>query len=293
MRFLSPLRYPGGKAGLAPFVGQMISRARPRPRTYVEPFAGGAGVALRLLFDEYVETVVLNDLDPGIAAFWRAVFESTDEFVSMLRAAEVSVDAWHGHREIYETATADDLELGFATFFLNRTNRSGILNARPIGGLDQTGKWLIDARFNRDSLADRIRTIARYRNRIDVRQRHALRLIDELEDRWESLFVYADPPYLDHGDSLYMDAMSWEDHQTLARRLSALGGQWMVTYDCDSRVLDSLYPSFRCAEFGIAHTAAKQHIGHEFVVFSDAIPVDDMVGVGAGEARWIEGRGPR
>lgn len=287
MRFLSPLRYPGGKGSLGHFVGELITSCRPLPTTYVEPFAGGAGVALRLLYDEYVETVVLNDLDPGVAAFWRLVFHRHTELIELIETAPLTVAAWHEHRDAYLKQDGDDLTLGFATFFLNRTNRSGILGARPIGGLDQTGNWGIAARFNRENLIERVRLLSRYRNRVELRQQHANDLVEELSDEWQDLFLYADPPYLDHGASLYLDAMDWSDHQRLARALSELGGAWMVTYDADERILTELYLTQRCAEYGIAHSAAKQHMGKEYVVFSDAVPVEEMTGVGSGSALWI------
>lgn len=290
MRFISPLRYPGGKGALGHFVGELIAACRPLPTTYVEPFAGGGGVALRLLYDEYVETIILNDLDPGVAAFWRTVFNCPDELIDRINDADISIEAWHSHRATYEAGEGDDLTLGFATFFLNRTNRSGILGARPIGGLRQTGKWGMSARFNREDLTKRIRTISRYRNRVELREQHATDFIEEIADQWDRLFVYADPPYLGHGASLYLDAMNWEDHRTLAEQLTDLGGRWMVTYDADERILTDLYSSHRCAEYGIAHSAGAQHMGKEYVVFSDTLPVEEMTGVGSGSALWLRGK---
>lgn len=288
MRWLSPLRYPGGKGLLGDFVGSLIADCHPRPTCYVEPFAGGAGVGLRLLYDEHVESIVLNDLDPGIAAFWRIVFDRPDDLIAKIESATVDIDAWRHHHRIYVSGSNDDLELAFATFFLNRTNRSGILGARPIGGMEQIGKWKIDARFNREDLCERISVIGGYRNRVDIEEQHAIALLQSLKDRWAELFVYADPPYLDKGGDLYLDAMDWTDHQNLAGLLRDIGGLWMVTYNNDARIPEQLYPDVRCAEFGIAHTAGKQHMGSELAIFSDALSVDEMVGVGRGEARWLD-----
>ena len=44
----SPLRYPGGKAQLFPLVRDIIVANRLNGATYIEPFAGGAGLALKL-----------------------------------------------------------------------------------------------------------------------------------------------------------------------------------------------------------------------------------------------------
>ena len=257
---ISPLRYPGGKGGLAPFLGRLLSSQSRPCRVYVEPYAGGAGVALRLLCDEYVDEVVLNDLDAGVAAFWRSVFRRTEELAQLIEHAQVTVDAWHAQRAIYTSrgGQLDDLELGFATFFLNRTNRSGILNARPIGGLGQTGPWKIDARYNGTRLAERVR---------------AQRFLTD------DHFIYADPPYLVRGSDLYLDTLTWSDHQQLAKKLTASTGRWMVTYDHDPRVHE-LYPHERRAEFVIAHTAAKPHVGRELAVFADALQVADLAGLG-------------
>jgi DNA adenine methylase len=234
---------------------------------------------MRLLCDEYVDEVVLNDLDAGIAAFWRSVFQRTEDLARMIELAAVTVDNWHEQRDIYASrgSTTDDLTLAFATFFLNRTNRSGILNARPIGGLGQSGPWKIDARFNRVRLGQRVRTLGRYRNRVTVCEEDGVALVARYLGRRQ--FVYADPPYLVRGSDLYLDTLTWPDHQRLARLLTKSAGRWMVTYDQDERV-EALYPQLRRAEFAIAHTAAKPHVGKELAVFSDAVQIEDLSGLG-------------
>lgn len=277
--YLSPLRYPGGKGNLAPFLGKLIASQERRCRTYVEPFAGGAGAAVRLLFDEYVDRIVLNDLDRGVAAFWRAVFYETEALAKRVLTCTVSVHSWRRQRARYNNPDGlSDLELGFATLFLNRTNRSGILDARPIGGLDQAGQWKIDARFNRRELAERIRMLGRYRNRVSVSQEDGLNMVDEYLGARANAFVYADPPYLTKGSDLYLDTLDWSDHVELARKLQRATGQWTVTYDEDARVWTDLYPERRCVEFQIAHTAAVQHVGTEYAVFPDAM---DLRAVGS------------
>lgn len=276
---LSPLRYPGGKGALAPFLGRIIQVQHPQCTVYVEPFAGGAGAAVRLLFDEYVDHIVLNDIDPGVAAFWRSVFSHTEDLARLIETSPVTVDAWHQHHEAYKqrSAGADELTLGFSTFFLNRTNRSGILNARPIGGLSQVGAWKINARFNRMALASRVRTLGNYRNRVTVEQEDGVGLAARYLSPQHLL--YADPPYLERGSDLYMDTLTWADHQRLAKVLARSRGRWMVTYDLDPRVA-ALYPSCRRAEFDLAHTAARQHVGREYAVFSDSLAIDSLLGLG-------------
>jgi DNA adenine methylase len=250
--WVSPLRYPGGKAALAEFLAIVITWQRPRPRVYVEPFAGGAGAALRLLYDEHVDRVVLNDLHPGIAAFWRAVFHHTDELIERVMTCELSIDAWQAYHERSASNEGSDIDLGFATLYINRTNRSGILYGRPIGGLEQTGRWKIDARFNRDGLAERIKLLGGYRARVEVQQEDALELLARLDT--SNALLYVDPPYIMPSRKLYLDTLAWEDHQRLARLLIEHHRRWLLTYDADPRVPEVLYKNLRCARFSIKHT---------------------------------------
>ncbi len=283
-QYLSPLRYPGGKGTLATFVAELIGAQRQHATRYIEPFAGGAGVGLRLLFDEHVDEIVLNDLDPGIAAFWRAVFESTNDLAEKVKSTLPTLDEWHRQRVIYERGKGSDLQLGFATFFLNRTNRSGILNARPIGGLHQTGKWGIGARYNGDRLAQRITRLGSYASRVTICSEDGIDLLDRsLDDRRS--FAYVDPPYLQKGDDLYLDNLNWNDHVRLAEVLKP-AGNWMLTYDKDPRAL-KLYPTQRCALFGIAHTAAVQHIANEYAVFADGLVLPPIKSLGRGDTRFV------
>lgn len=269
---ISPLRYPGGKGSLAPFLGALIKAQEANIKTFVEPFAGGAGAALRLLYDEHVERIVLNDLDRGVAAMWRSIFGRTDAFIALLMSRPITVDQWHLEREIATASGGeDDLALGFATFFLNRTNRSGIHNARPIGGLDQAGKWKIDARFNRESLADRVSMLGQYRNRVLILEEDGIDVTQRYLRGQGSVFVYADPPYIEKGSDLYLNQMSWDDHRRLAEVLQSRSSFWMLTYDHDDRVPALLYAGRRYLAFDIAHTAAVQHVGQEYAVFSDSL----------------------
>jgi DNA adenine methylase len=289
VRYVSPLRYPGGKASLSPYLVNLLEAQRPRPSIYIEPFAGGAGAALHLLVDEHVDQIVINDLNPGIAAFWRCVFTRPDELCEMIRVTAVDIDTWHEQGRIYaDAATQTELALGFATFYLNRTNHSGILNARPIGGLSQKGRWKIDARFNRNDLITRIHLLGRYGDRVTVRQEDAVDFLTEAGSALGRCFLYVDPPYLGQGPDLYLDTMSWDDHKLLAAALQDRHRLWMLTYDIDTRVIDELYPGHRSAWFDIAHTAARQHVGREYAVYSRHLRVKTLEGMSTGETGWIE-----
>lgn len=287
-RFLSPLRYPGGKARVAPYLAALIRSQSPRPITYAEPYAGGAGAALRLLVDETVRSVCINDLSPGIAAFWRCVFYRTEQLARMIELATVDLAHWEKARHVFQSPSGrEDLELGFATFYLNRCNRSGILTARPIGGLKQNGKWKIDARFNRVDLADRVRRLGQYRRRVSVTQLDGTEFMRSLKEFGTEVFAYVDPPYIVQGEDLYLDSLSYDDHRILADHLRESSTPWMLTYDVSERVTEELYLGLRMARFDIAHTAQRQHVGSEIVVFSPMLDVESIQLLRGANASWV------
>ena len=279
MAFLSPLRYPGGKGLLLDFISDVISRTVGDRISYIEPFAGGAAIALGLLSRGIVERAVIGDIDPAIAAFWRAVYYRTEEFIDKIWMCDVSIDAWHENWHILSSRDhTSDLELGFAAFFLNRTNHSGILRARPIGGLDQRGKWKLDCRYNRADLAKRIEALSVYRDRVDLFEGNACDLLDTLGDRLrEGSFIYADPPYLMKSTDLYLDDMDLEQHRILADQLRRNYSYWMVSYDKDTRVYGEFFPEERFVQFSIRHSASRAHIGEEIAVFSNSCVIDDSL----------------
>lgn len=289
MRYFSPLRYPGGKARLSEYIMTLITSQQPRPRQYAEPFAGGAGAALQLLYTGVVDNIYLNDLNPGIAAFWRCVTEHSEEFIHLIATCEITIDAWKKHKAVYDNAHAHgDIELGFATFFLNRANRSGILNARPIGGLEQVGKWKIDARFNREGLIKRIKTIENLADRITISELEGTEFLAKIEALGKDVFVYADPPYLVKGEGLYLHAFDAAAHTALADQLSCAAYPWMLTYDDDPRITEDLYSDSRSAHFQIAHTAHIQHIGSESIIYSKDLIVPTLQITKTRKGTWTE-----
>ena len=192
----SPLRYPGGKTKIAPLVNAIMEKAGIEKGTYIEPFAGGCGVALALLLSNKVDNVVINDMDTSIYAFWYAILNHTDEFIKLINETQVTIEEWYKQKKIFLKNDVNNLlELGFATFFLNRTNRSGILKAGPIGGYNQTGNYLIDARFNKDNLIKRIERIGQYRDKISLFNLEIKDFIKVVLPKYKSnAFVYFDPP---------------------------------------------------------------------------------------------------
>src|ERR1700688_594781 len=181
----TPLRYPGGKAKLAPFIKALMKENRLLDGEYVEPYAGGAAIALELLFHEYVSCIHINDISKPLHAFWRSVLDYTEEFCRLVVETPLTVKEWDKQKRVLKKpADHGDVAIGFATFFFNRTNRSGILNGGIIGGRDQSGPWKIDARFNAKELVHRIEAIARMGDRIKLTRQDALKFIKKGVLRW-------------------------------------------------------------------------------------------------------------
>ncbi len=276
MTHLSPLRYPGGKGLLLRFVREIVLRNAPSETIYVEPFAGGAAIALGLLRSGDVEQAIIGDADPAIAAFWRAALQHSDELADLIDNCQVTIGTWHEQAHALEhTDPSDTITLGFAAFFLNRTNRSGILRARPIGGLNQDGPYKIDCRFNKPNLLQRLRDIARLADRITVHGSDGVALLEHLAPRYsQEAFVYADPPYLTKSTDLYIDTMTYAKHQQLAQALTASFRRWIISYDCDARVPGDLYPTSEILQFDLRHSAGRPHRGTELMAFSPHINPD-------------------
>lgn len=268
----TPLRYPGGKTSLFRFFEEIIEQNQWKNVVYIEPYAGGAGAALSLLITDKVSSIVINDYDCAIYSFWVSILNETESFVEMINSVETTPEEWRRQKEIYRVADASKpLELGFATFFLNRTNRSGILNAGPIGGHAQLGKWKMDARFNRRALIDKINLISTYKDRIIVSNMDGLKLIEKYS-AYESSFFYIDPPYFVKGAELYLNAFKSDDHEDLAQLLNKHKDvKWVLTYDSVPEIRQ-LYKNRNYAPFDLNYSAHHDtKSGSEIMVFSDAL----------------------
>lgn len=270
---ISPLRYPGGKAALYPRLRKLIRDMNLTECTYVEPYAGGVGAGLGLLVTGQVKRVVINDLDPAIYSFWKTVQNNPGWLIQKIRKADLTVNEWRKQHEIYKSGdTTRTAELGFATFYLNRTNRSGVLNAGPIGGFEQTGNYKIDARFNRENLCERIRILALYSDDIFPMSKDGIKVIDEFSNT-DNSFIYADPPYFQKAKSLYLNAFNDKDHKTLARVLNSHPhSPWLLTYDNVPQVA-TLYGDRRRQKFTLNYSANRVTKATEIAVFSDSLPI--------------------
>lgn len=266
MNQASPLRYPGGKSAMAGLLAQTRSLNHLGNRPLAEPFAGGAGASLQLLYTEDARAILINDADPAIHAFWWAATQRTDALVEMLRQKRVSMTEWRRQREIYLTSRRPRLDLAFATFFLNRTNRSGIIaTGGPIGGLKQEGEWKLGARYNKQQLIERIERVGEYSSRISVSGDDGIAFISAAAAGGAMLFI--DPPYYVKGSSLYLNGLTHAYHERLAQTLVGLGeSPWILTYD-DCPEIRALYEGWaQVRPFRLRYTANQRRRGSELLI---------------------------
>lgn len=271
MRHQSPLRYPGGKASLAGLLEDTIDLNGLRGAAYYEPFAGGAGAALTLLDRGVVETLFLNDLDARVFAFWRATLNQTAKMIDRTMSVPLTIDEWLRQREICRAPSLHcQIDVAFAAFYMNRCNRSGVLTgAGPIGGLKQSGKWRLDARFYREKLAARLASIGRNRDRIFVSCLDAI----EFLKTWlpggmgrQSAFVYLDPPYVVKGQRLYLNAYEERDHSRLASYICQQNVlPWLMSYD-DTPVVRKLYSSKKLSNLTIDYKLHQKRSAQELII---------------------------
>ena len=273
MGVYSPLRYPGGKGKVADYFKQIFKENLLYDGVYVEPYAGGASVALSLLFNEYASKIIINDIDRSIFAFWYSVLNKTDRFCRLIKDIPLTIDTWEAQKKIQEEKNRHGLlKVGFSTFFLNRTNRSGILGAGVIGGRQQTGKWKIDARYNKAELINRIERIAYYKDKIELHNSDAVELVKSLRKKLpKNTLFYFDPPYYVKGKDLYLNYYDDSDHKEIATEINKVNKQkWIVTYD-NVQPIRELYKNYRQVKYTLNYSAAKANKGEEVMIFSDNI----------------------
>ncbi len=270
-RYLSPLRYPGGKQRLGPFFRALIRDVYKKKPYYIEPFAGGAGVALYLLAGSIVNGVHLNDVDRSIYSLWHSMLNNRSRLLDMIRRRRISVAEWDRQKEVQRyKADATLLELGFSTLFLNRTNRSGILRAGMIGGRDQSRDWKLNARFNKKEIIRRIEYVGSHARLISISNEDCRKIRDLRFSRRTNALVYLDPPYYEKGQDLYINHFTQDDHETLSNNVRKISSHWVVSYD-NVRPVRALYKDCPTYAYSLSYSADSYRLGSERIFLSPGL----------------------
>lgn len=265
----SPLRYPGGKAKVYDYIHTLIGLNGLNGETYIEPFAGGAGLALKLLLNNDVKKIVINDFDPAIYAFWYCVLNNSQQICDFIKDVPLTVYEWDKQHDIYTNQNNySQIELAQSTLFLNRTNVSGIINGGIIGKRDQTGKYKMSARFNKEELIKKIKEISSLSDRIDLFNLDAIDFLQNVLPHYYKVFINFDPPYVAKGGQLYKNAFTEADHEMLRNQIAICRRKWIVTYDvCD--LVANLYKNYRGSYIDIYYSANGARKAKEYIFFSD------------------------
>ncbi len=278
---LTPLRYPGGKSVMTPFFIDLLEANSIENAVYAEPYAGGAGAAINLLLTDAVDRILINDANICIYSFWHYLMESKLDFINRVLEMEVSINEWHKQKMVLKEAKIPSLELGIATFFLSRTNRSGILTAGPIGGntneKQDAAKYKIDCRFNKQDLCARLSRIIERSEQINVYNEDAVNFLQEIDDN--RAIVYLDPPYYVNGKSLYMNYYKHEDHLHLSEYLKSVNNfKWVLSYDNADEII-GMYKDFDLYLFELSYTAQDIKKGSELLTHSKDLflPLDKCI----------------
>lgn len=275
----SPLRYPGGKSQLYNFILHILKSNQLDGGTYCEPFCGGAGIAIKLLLKNKVERIILNDLDIAIYSVWKSIIDDGLTFMEKLRTTPVTIDEWSRQYDKYTTLKQKkeySLELGFATFFLNRTNHSGIIEGRPIGGLRQKGVYKLDCRFNKENLIKKIKNISSLASKISLYNMDALEFIEKVikKENQRDMFIFFDPPYFTQGKNLYQNSLDGTYHKILADKITSLDkNYWIVTYDNEEKIKE-YYKDNKGWCYTIRYSVNKKRKDAELLYGADCMKID-------------------
>lgn len=275
----SPLRYPGGKTGIQRMVSTIIRSNDINGGHYAEPYAGGCGLALSLMFNQYVHEIHLNDLDRSIWAFWYSILNNTQDFIEKINGTDITIAEWYKQRDIQNNKNKCNVfELGFSTFFLNRTNRSGIiLKAGVIGGFEQNGKYALDCRFNKKRLIDKIKRINKYKHRIHLYNMDAIDFIKSMDILLPKNSMFCiDPPYFEKGSFLYTNYYNAEDHKTVSKAISEINHPWILTYD-NAKEISDIYNKYSQYLYTLNYSAAEKKIGTELLIVANNILIPECL----------------
>lgn len=271
--FYSPLRYPGGKNCIFPFMAELIRENGYEGESYAEPFAGGAGLALHLLLEGVVKQIFLNDFDHSIWCFWKTLLNDTRNLCEWVESVPISIDSWNWAKSVYKDMSRDDdFELGTATFFLNRVNVSGIIKGGPIGGPEQKGKFKIDARFNRADLISRIKLIAEHKSDIILSENDGVEFLKKMERKRRKIWLYIDPPYVKKGADLYLNSFKATHHVMLRDMILSLKKDWVMSYD-NAELITALYYPCHQIRYTLSQCTSNR-MGEEIIIYPNHVTVN-------------------
>lgn len=275
----SPFRYPGGKTQLTNYIEHLL-KINNVTDTYIEPFAGGAGVAMALLLDGKVKNIIINDYDKSIYSVWNAILNKSQKLISMIENTEITLDEWHRQKNIHEKFKnhQNSIENAFSTLFLNRTNVSGIISGGPIGGQSQLGKYKIDCRFNKNKIIEKIKAINSRKNNITITRMDATNFIDKviLQCNSTSSFIFFDPPYYKQGQNLYLSFYNSNGHKKLAKKIQSLTNyRWITTYDCEKDILN-MYSQSNAYKYSLRYSANSRKIASEYLFTNTVTTIDSF-----------------
>ena len=274
---VTPLRYPGGKTQFYPLVKELLTENDLIGHTYIEPFAGGAGIAIKLLVNDDVSRVIINDIDPAIYALWYSILHFPDDLCSLIKETPITVKEWHKQREIYKNKKSKKLLLGFSTLFLNRTNVSGVIKGGIIGGLQQNGPYEINARYNKTALIEKINIIKEHKEKINIFNLDALELFELKEIKTlKKTFLNFDPPYVSKGAGLYENSYTKDDHEKLAAMIKKSSKKWVVSYDVHP-LISKLYTGFRYDYLDLNYSINIKRKAKEYIFFSPNMCLSDNI----------------
>lgn len=265
----SPLRYPGGKTKLYNYISEFIEQYYSKPPIYAEAFAGGFGIGIKLLLNDKAELVLLNDYDPCIYAFWKCITSDKyiDGFIDKIISTDIDIESWEYEKNIYLHPQKNNiLDVGYATFHLNRCNRSGILMANPIGGISQEGKYKMDCRFNKPNLISQIKEIYNKRDRIKVSKLEANDFARRTDKKYDNLLFNFDPPYVNAGPMLYKSCYNIEDHKHFSDTVHLLKNRWIITYD-DNETIRSSYSQDIIRPYRLMYSLEEKCMASELIIY--------------------------
>ncbi len=251
----------------------MIDQLGHRGGTYIEPFAGGAGIAMELLLRNVISRIVINDYDKAVWSFWKAILTETDRFVEEIRTVPLTVDEWQKQHEILVTKNDKySFELGFAAFYLNRTNRSGIIKGGVIGGQEQAKDWKMDVRFKREELVTRIQRIAARKKDIKLYNKDVNSFIKNYVPLYEeNALIYFDPPYFRKGQQLYMNFFNYKDHVRIEQEIREhVNCDWIITYDYEPQI-EEIYHNYNLRLYDLNYSVSTKRKANELMIFKDGI----------------------